>query len=342
MDPNEKKDEKQPGIFGGTMAEIGQQPIAPPVIEKKETTPEPAKTAPAPTAGATATPAVQTPAQIAAAKSIELQNQTTNAVLKHLMDLQDDGRIQMPENYSAGTQLKLAWLKLQEIENKDGKRAVDYCTKESIVNALLEMTVQGLSVAKKQGDFIMYGNKLEFQLEYHGTIALARRLGGVVGVPTANIIYEDDEFKYEIDNATGKKRIVQHDQDFMNIDNNKIKGAYATLQLADGSTHVEIMNIGQIRQSWMQGATKGQSPAHKNFPDQMCMKTVISRACKLFISTSDDSGLYMGTSDGEDPSEKIEQIPTTQTEKKEKREVIDIPSEVVEDKKPGTSTKPGF
>jgi recombination protein RecT len=331
MEPNE-----QQGIFGTPTIDTGVKPETPPILEKKEPTPEPKKVATA------TTPATQTAAQIAALKSRELQDATTNAVLSHLMDLQSDGKLQLPDNYSAGTQLKLAWLKLQEIENKNGQRAVDFCTKESIVNALLEMTVQGLSVAKKQGDFIMYGNKLQFQLEYHGVVALARRLGGVVGVPTANVIYDDDEFQYEIDVTTGKKRIVKHIQDFMNIDSNKIKGAYATLQLADGSTYVEIMNIGQIRQAWMQGATKGQSPAHKNFPDQMCMKTVISRACKLFVSTSDDSGLYMGTSDGEDASEKITQTPTTQPEKKEKREVIDIPSEVADDKPKAPKATPNF
>lgn len=333
-------------------AEIFEQASAakPEVIKpiQKAAPAEPAPQTPVP-AAKQQLPAQQTQAQTVAAKSRELQDATTNAVLSHLMDLQGDGKLQLPDNYSAGTQLKLAWLKLQEIENRDHQRAVDICTKESIVNALLEMTVQGLSVAKKQGDFIMYGNKLEFQLEYHGVIALARRLGGVVGVPTANVIYEGDEFEYEIDNATGKKRIVKHIQDFMNIDLNKIKGAYATLQLADGSTYVEIMNIGQIRQAWMQGATKGQSPAHKNFPDQMAMKTVISRACKLFISTSDDSGLYMGTGDGEEASDKITQSPTTQQEpeKKAKREIIDIPSEVVEPKQTanqnaGTTTNPGF
>ena len=42
----------------------------------------------------------------------------------------------------------------------------------------------------------------------------------------------------------------------------------------------------------MQGATKGQSPAHRNFPQEMAKKTVIGRACKLFVSTSDDAGVY--------------------------------------------------
>lgn len=37
---------------------------------------------------------------------------------------------------------------------------------------------------------------------------------------------------------------------------------------------------------------KGNSPAHKNFPDQMACKTVINRACKLLIRASDDAVLY--------------------------------------------------
>ena len=52
------------------------------------------------------------------------------------------------------------------------------------------------------------------------------------------------------------------------------------------------MTMAEIRQAWMQGATKGNSPAHKNFPAEMSKKTVISRACKLFISSSDDSSLF--------------------------------------------------
>jgi recombination protein RecT len=211
------------------------------------------------------------------------------------------------------------------------------------------MLVKGLSVAKKQCDFIVYGKKLTLQEEYHGTIAIARRVGGVVGVPTGNVIYENDEFVYTIDPKTGRKVIVKHEQNFMNIDMNKIKGAYSTIQLSDGSTHVEIMNMNQIRQAWMQGATKGQSPAHKNFPDQMAIKTVISRGCKLFISTSDDSGLYKPLGD-----ENVEETPQIKPDAKQPKEakktleIVDVPHTEV--KTPaatpgadnGGEAKPGF
>src|SRR5690606_3906971 len=87
------------------------------------------------------------------------------------------------------------------------------------------------------------------------------------------------------------------------LGSNKIKGAYAILHMEDGSMDVEIMNIKQIENSWNQGSMNGNSPAHKNFPDQMAKKTVINRACKLLIRGSNDSVLY---SDNE-----VERIDTT-------------------------------
>ena len=271
-------------------------------------------------------PPATTKTQAAALRDI--QNETTVKVLEHVQDLQTSGDLVLPENYVAGNQIKLAWLNLLEVTDRQGNPALQVCTKESIANALLEMLVKGLSVAKKQCDFIVYGNKLTLQEEYHGTIALAKRYGGIVGTPVGNCIYEADEFVYTINPETGRKEIVKHIQDFRNIDMNKITGAYAILQLSDGSTHVEIMNMNQIRQAWMQGATKGQSPAHKNFPDQMAIKTVIGRACKLFISSSDDSGILKPLGDETSP----EVIPTPDNKEKgeKQRKTLEItPSEDV-------------
>ena len=138
-----------------------------------------------PTAGAQAK---TTPAPRLTATALrDIQNQTTNAVLDHVHQLQEAGDLKLPENYAVGNQIKLAWLKILEVKDRNDRPALEVCTKESIANALLEMVVQGLSVTKKQGDFIVYGNKLTFSLEYHGTIALARRFGGVSGVPTGDI-----------------------------------------------------------------------------------------------------------------------------------------------------------
>lgn len=232
--------------------------------------------------------------------SIQKFENISEQVLSRIEQFQKDGSMILPKNYSVENHMKSAWLALQEVEDKEHHKALQICTKESIANSLLDMVLQGLSVSKKQGYFIVYGNKLIFQRSYFGTIALAKRAGGIVSEPVANVIYEGDDFLYEIDPKTAKVAIVKHSQKLENIDNSKIKGAYALVTLADGTTQVTIMSMQQIRAAWGQGATKGNSPAHKNFAEEMAKKTVIGRACKAIINSSDDAWLYDGKEDDAD------------------------------------------
>ncbi|MBR2236391.1 MAG: recombinase RecT [Prevotella sp.] len=222
-------------------------------------------------------------------------------VMKRVESFTADGGLVLPKSYSVGNNLKSAWLVLQEAVDRNSKPVLEVCTKASIANALFDMVLQGLSVSKAQGYFIAYGNKLEFQRSYFGTVALAKRVGGgIKREPVANVIYEGDEFVYTIDPQTGLFQIIKHDQKIENIDDAKIKAAYAITTFEDGRTEVTIMTIDQIKKAWNQGATKGQSPAHKNFPSEMCKKTVIGRACKMVINSSDDAWLYDGKKDEDD------------------------------------------
>ncbi len=222
-------------------------------------------------------------------------------VLEKVKRFTDDGGLVLPRNYSVANNLKSAWLNLQETLDRNQKPVLEVCTKASIANALFDMVLQGMSVSKNQGYFIAYANKLEFQRSYFGTVALAKRVqGGIVTEPVANVIYEGDEFIYTINPSTGLVNVIKHDQKLENIDDTKIKAAYAIVTYEDGKTQTTIMTLAQIKAAWQQGATKGQSPAHKNFPAEMCKKTVIGRACKMVINSSDDAWLYDGKKDEDD------------------------------------------
>jgi len=238
----------------------------------------------------------------------------TEVVLQRVHQFQKLAEISIPKDYSPENALKSAYLILSEQTDNSGKPVLQSCSRESIANALLNMVVQGLSPMKKQGAFVPYNGKLQWQTEYHGNIALAKRYGGVREV-AANVIYEGDVFEYVINAKTGRKEIIKHEQKFENIDINKIKGAYAVLVLQDGSTFVEVMNMIQIQTSWNQGASKGNSPAHRNFKDEMAKKTVINRACKMYISTSSDANILDET---------------------EETETVDTPAMVIDDKEPST------
>lgn len=110
-------------------------------------------------------------------KAVQKYDNISEQVLARIEDFQKTGGMVLPKDYSVENHMKSAWLILQATTDRSGQQALAVCTKESIANALLDMVLQGLAVSKKQGYFIVYGNKLEFQRSYFGTVALAKRTG---------------------------------------------------------------------------------------------------------------------------------------------------------------------
>jgi recombination protein RecT len=209
------------------------------------------------------------------------------------------------------------------------------------------MVIQGLSPMKKQCYFIPYAGKLTLSKSYAGTMAIAKRVAKIESI-TANVIYKKDEFVYQTDPISGFKKLVSHQQKLENIDINEIVGAYAVIKFNDETSFIEPMTMKQIQTSWMQGPTKGTSPAHKNFPDEMCKKTAINRACKMIINSSSDSDMYNEFDSPESPDlakEKRDEKTASKTEAAETIEfevVEQTPETKVDEKKESKPIDPLF
>lgn len=220
-----------------------------------------------------------------------------DSVLARVKSLETQGDLKFPENYSPENAMKSAMLTLQDLKGskKDGyKPALEFANPNSIANALMDMVVQGLNPAKNQGYFIMYGDKVQFQRSYLGTMAVTRRVTGAKEI-NAEVIFEGDEVKYKTKN--GKIVDLEHSQSFGNRDSKKIIGAYATVVFEDESkNYTEIMSFEEIEEAWKQsqmvydGKFK-EDGTHRRFPQEMAKKTVINRACKKILNSSDDSSL---------------------------------------------------
>lgn len=217
----------------------------------------------------------------------EVKKDISSQVLAKIDAFQKSGELTLPKDYNAENALKSAYIILSDPKNN----LLEKCDKSSVAEALLKMVVYAVSPIKKQCYFIPYGNKLECSISYAGNIVTAKRYGKLSKIK-ANTIFKGDEFEFEIDTASGRRKVLKHKQTLDSIGSGEIVGAYAVFELIDGTVDVEIMNMKQIQAAWGQGGSKGNSPAHKNFGDQMAQKTVINRACKLLISASDDSILY--------------------------------------------------
>lgn len=220
--------------------------------------------------------------------------------------------LSFPDNYSVSNALNSAYLILQDmtVKRKKGnewveEKVLDICTKQSIASSLMDMAVQALNPMKKQCYFVAFGDKLTLMRSYQGTMAVARRVGATD--IRAEVIYEGDTFRYHIEN--GYKVIDEHTQDFKNIDNEKIIGAYAIVDHPDFTPYVEVMNINQIKRAWGKGKAdlSKTNDVHNEFADQMAKKTVINRACKNFINSSDD-GYLMETFERTANSETVDVV----------------------------------
>lgn len=188
-----------------------------------------------------------------------------------------------PENYNYTNELMSAMLILQDTVDMNKKPVLQSCSRASIENALINMVTDGLSMRKKQCYPVAYAGKLSCQPSVYGATCVARRYG-LLDIE-AEVIYEGDTFNYTIVN--GKKTITEHIQEIGNIDNDKIKGAYAIAFLKDGTSKVEIMTIGQIKTAWKQGFgyKENGNGVHQKFTDQMAKKTVKNRLLKSINNT---------------------------------------------------------
>ena len=203
--------------------------------------------------------------------------------------------LSLPECYNVTNAVKATLLNLQEVKDRNGKPALEVCTPASIQSALLEMALRGLSVADKSCYFIVRGDKLCMTPSYFGRVKEARRIYPSWN-PRATVIREGDEFIFEIDPATGEKRLVKHVQKFENLDKPFV-GVYLYAPTLDGShNELHIMTKAQVMRSWAKSANKSLS-VHKEFEERMVQKTIINSVCNMLVNSHPENSSFADNSD---------------------------------------------
>lgn len=275
----------------------------------------------------------QTPAEVGKQNAALVVNNAFIDGLSAQLKEKEQYGLSFPKDYNPTNALMGAYLIMKETKDKNGKNILESCSQVSIANSLMDMVTLGLNASKKQGYFIAYGGQCQFQKSYFGNVAIAQR-NGLKSV-NAEIIYKDDNFRYHIED--GMKVIDIHEQDFMNIDNDKIVGAYAVGIMEDGRKVVEVMNINQLKKAWNQrigGLKEDASSTHSKFKDQMAKKTVINRLCKMIGNTSTD-GNIASVSDRLDELENEDRVAADVKHdiqaNANKTEFVDVEAEIVEE-----------
>jgi len=229
----------------------------------------------------------------------------TNEVLKQVEALHSQGRLMLPADYHAGNALNSAWLLLQTIANKDkrpiiknGEIDTSVVTKASVANALLDYVTQGLNCAKKQAYFIVYDTQLVMQRSYFGDELLAKRLMPGIQLDYDTIREGEKITTTKAVTSRGMVTTINH-SDIAFPRNPNIIGAYCGVFNEDGEClGYDVMDIDRIKQSWSKSPTykwsKPDKPTtHDEFPEDMCIRTVVRHRCKPIINASNDATLLL-------------------------------------------------
>jgi recombination protein RecT len=252
-------------------------------------------------------------------------------VMQRVQGYQMSGEIHLPANYSPENALKSAQLQIQSVVDKNGKPALEVCTRDSVANALLDMVVQGLNPAKKQCYFIVRANKLCLDRSYQGNKHVCKTVAGADDV-WAEVVYKGDEFQYEIRN--GRKFITKHAQKIENVKGDSIIAAYAVVDFKEERPqYTELMTIDEIIQAWKQGPNykENGNGAHQKFSAEMAKKTVINRACKGYINSSSDKNLLFVKTFNRSEEIQTEEDVEEEIGEQANTEMIDIPLNVIDE-----------
>lgn len=189
--------------------------------------------------------------------------------------------VTLPKGYDISRAVKNFCFALPNVKN------IEKATKESIMQAAHDYITQGLDVAKHQCGLIVYGDRLTVQREYFGAVNQAMRLNpDVKEISHGAVIREGEDVA--IDYTENGRLIITHKPDFK-CWTKSIVGAYAVVTYRDGSTDAELMTIDEIKAAWAK--SKNGNEVHKQFPAEMCKKTVLNRLCKKLINKSDDAAI---------------------------------------------------
>lgn len=267
---------------------------------------------------------------MADSKSIVKKVDVGQQVIDRISKLSEVG-MTFPKDYNYINAIKASMLVLQETVDKNKKPALEVCTPASIQKSLFTMATMGLDVSRNQGFFICRGDKLTFQPSYFGHILQVKRLFPNWS-PIAHTVREGDDFVYTIDPATGKMKLVKHEQKLENIDNDFV-GAYMYLPCADNEPELYVMTRKQILKAWSKSSSQSLQ-VHKDFDEKMAIRTLINSGCKKVISATPDYSMVVD--DEDDPNHNNNEADDTQftdfvevhdDEPKEEQKQIEQPSQ---------------
>ena len=173
---------------------------------------------------------------------------------------------------------------VQQLEANDYLLKVALNNRHSVINAVTNVAAIGISLnpARKQAYLVPRDQKVFLDISYIGLTDLATQSGSIVWAK-AELVCEGDSFTMGEPGSMPK-----HAFNPFSKDRGDVVGAYVVAKTPGGEYLCEAMSIGDIHAirdrslAWRAYKSKGVSCPWVTDPGEMCKKTVIKRASKLW------------------------------------------------------------
>ena len=148
-------------------------------------------------------------------------------------------------------------------------------SKAQLMAGLLKASYLGLDAYAKECYLIPYGNQLQFQIDYRGSMKLAQKYS-IRPIESINSFIVREGDRYESWISSGQPDFSYKPKPF---NNGKIAGAVAYINFKDGGRMLEEMSLEELENT-RQHSKASNSMAWKDFTTEMYKKTCVHRLCK--------------------------------------------------------------
>lgn len=166
----------------------------------------------------------------------------------------------------------------------DNSGKLAQCSPASIAESLRMAALVGLVPGEGKCYLIPYGGQCTLSVGVWGIVELMRRSGQVADVNTG-VVHEGDGYRVIFE---GPERGVYHEQASFG-DRGPVVGYYATVRLKDADAPlIETMSVEDVERVRQSSSKAPNSPAWKNYFDEMGRKVVLRRLSKRVPMEPDD------------------------------------------------------
>ena len=241
----------------------------------------------------------------------------------------------LPENFNPTNSLKKARMMLNDMKVQ-GKPVLDVCTKESVIQCLIDSCCKGLDYSEMQVYFIPRANIMTNLESVYGRIARAKRASRYYK-PIVQYVHEGDDFQIGVDVTNGKTIIKKHETSLDNLDK-PIVAAYTFVTDDNNDTEVFIMTKREWLTSWKKSSNGGA--VAKEFERDMIFRTIIKKSTKSLVNSNIKAIGGLPISDDDDDVPLAGDAPTV-VESTTNPSVTDfVEAEVVEEPAPQPANEP--